>query len=53
VEHSLWAAGILAGLAYGWLYMKTNNLWVPILAHAVTNGMLGLWVLHTGQWTFW
>lgn len=53
VEHTLWLAGILAGLAYGWLYMKSNNLWVPILSHAVTNGMLGLWVLHTGQWTFW
>lgn len=53
VEHALWLAGILAGLAYGWLYMKSNNLWVPILAHAVTNGMLGLWVLHTGQWAFW
>lgn len=52
-EHTLWLAGIVAGLAYGWLYMRSNNLWVPVLAHATTNGMLGLWVLHTGQWSFW
>jgi CAAX prenyl protease-like protein len=52
-EHTLWLAGIVAGLAYGWLYMKSNNLWAPVLAHATTNGMLGLWVLHTGQWRFW
>ncbi len=53
VEHALWLAGIVAGLAYGWLYMKSKNLWVPILAHATTNGLLGLWVLYTGQWRFW
>lgn len=53
VEHTLWLAGIVAGLAYGWLYMKSKNLWAPVLAHATTNGMLGLWVLHTGQWSFW
>ncbi len=52
-EHTLWFAGILAGLAYAWLYRASGSLWPPILAHAVTNGMLGLWVLHTGQWQFW
>lgn len=53
VEHTLWLAGIVAGLVYGWLYMKIKNLWAPVLAHATTNGMLGVWVLHTGQWSFW
>jgi len=52
-EHTLWLAGIVAGLAYGALYMKSKKLWAPVLAHATTNGMLGLWVLHTGQWSFW
>jgi CAAX prenyl protease-like protein len=52
-EHRLWFAGLLAGLAYAWLYKKTGNLWVPILAHAVTNGLLGVYVLKTGAWTFW
>lgn len=53
VEHSLWFAGILAGLAYAWLYRTYGNLWVPITAHATTNLILGLWVLHTGAWQFW
>jgi hypothetical protein len=52
-EHGLWFAGILAGLAYGGLYRRYGNLWVPIAAHAVTNLTLGLWVLHSGMWTFW
>ena len=52
-EHRLWFAGLLAGLAYGWLYKHSGKLWVPILAHAVTNGLLGAYVLATGSWTFW
>jgi CAAX prenyl protease-like protein len=52
-EHRLWFAGLLAGLAYAWLYKKTGNLWVPILAHAVTNGLLGAYVLATGTWSLW
>jgi CAAX prenyl protease-like protein len=53
MEHSLWLAGIIAGLAYSWLYMKSKNLWLPIVAHATTNGLLGIWVLSTKQWQFW
>jgi CAAX prenyl protease-like protein len=53
LEHHLWFAGLLAGLAYGWLYVRTGNLWVPVLAHAVTNLLLGLWILYTGSWRFW
>lgn len=53
LEHNLWFAGLLAGLAYGWLYIRTGNLWYPIIAHATTNGILGLWVIYTGNWQFW
>lgn len=52
-EHGQWAAGILAGLAYGWLYMRSRNLWLAVIAHAVTNAGLGVWVLATGAWHFW
>jgi CAAX prenyl protease-like protein len=52
-EHHLWFAGLLAGLGYGWLYKRSQNLWVPIFAHAVTNGLLGTYVLMTGEWRFW
>lgn len=53
VEHLQWFAGLLAGLAYGWLYIRTRNLWAPIIAHSVTNGGLGAYVVATGRWNFW
>jgi CAAX prenyl protease-like protein len=52
-QHHLWLAGIIAGIVYGGLFVRTGNLWVPIIAHAVTNGALGVWVLASGQWRFW
>jgi CAAX protease family protein len=53
LAHTLWVAAVIAGLAYAWLYLRTGKLWVPIVAHAVTNGVLGVWVVVTGSWTFW
>lgn len=40
IEHHLVAAGFVAGLAYGELYRRTGNLWVVIVAHAITNALL-------------
>jgi len=53
LAHTLWLAAIVAGLAYAWLYRRTGKLWVPILAHAVTNGILGVWVVFSGNWGYW
>ena len=53
LAHTLWLAAIIAGLAYAWLYVRTGKLWVPVIAHAVTNGVLGVWVVRTQQWAFW
>jgi len=53
MEHSLWIAGLIAGLAYGWLYLRTNNLWAPVVAHTVTNAILGVWIVATGNWHLW
>ncbi|GAB2882878.1 hypothetical protein GCM10027046_09060 [Uliginosibacterium flavum] len=52
LEHSLWFAGLLAGLAYAWLYRR-GSLWLAIAAHGVTNLALGVWVVSSGQWQFW
>ena len=35
----------MAGLAYALLYRHTGKLWTAVIAHAVTNGALGLWVV--------
>jgi CAAX prenyl protease-like protein len=53
LAHTLWLAAVIAGLAYALLYVRTGKLWVPIIAHAVTNGALGIWVVATGRWAFW
>lgn len=53
LEHSLWLPGLFAGMVYGELYKTYKNLWVPIFAHAVTNGLLGVWVMSTGNWQYW
>lgn len=53
LEHYLWLAGIMAGAAYNLLLYRTGNLWYPIMAHGVTNFMLGVYVLASAQWRFW
>jgi len=52
-EHSQWLAGLIAGLVYNCIYVRTRNLWMPIISHATTNAALGCWILATKQWQFW
>jgi uncharacterized protein len=53
LAHTLWLAAAIAGLVYALLYVKTGKLWVAVIAHAVTNAALGVWVVMTGHWQFW
>lgn len=53
MEHNLWLAGIMAGLAYNYLLYRTKSIAQCILAHGVTNASLGLYVTTTGSWHFW
>jgi CAAX prenyl protease-like protein len=53
LAHPLWLAAAIAGLAYAMLYRFSGRLWTAVLAHAVTNAMLGVWVVTTRQWQFW
>lgn len=46
-------AAVLTGAIYGWLFVRTKTLLAPIVAHAVTNLALGLYIMKTGQWGFW
>jgi CAAX prenyl protease-like protein len=50
LEHHLWLAGILAGIAFAWLYRRTADLRLVIAAHALTNALLEIWVVRTGNW---
>lgn len=51
--HSDVVAAVAAGLAYGLLYRKTEDLADPIVAHAVTNGLIAVEVLALGHWGRW
>ena len=53
LAHTLWLAAIVAGAVYAWLYIRTGKLWMAVLAHAVTNGALAVWVVITGNWGYW
>jgi len=53
-EHGpYWEVGLAAGIVYNWWMVRTRNLADCILAHAVTNGLLSVYVLMTGQWQYW
>lgn len=51
--HTLWLGAIVAGLAFALLYRRSGKLWTAVIAHAVTNGALGVYVVTTGRWEFW
>ena len=53
LEHHLWLAGIAAGIVYNLLLYRTRNIKSCILAHGITNLLLGIYVLKTGNWHFW
>ena len=35
-----------------WLMLRTRNIWDCVAAHAVTNLLLGAYVVTTGEWQF-
>ena len=36
-----------------WLMIKSRSIWPCVLAHAVTNLLLGFYVIYFGQWALW
>jgi CAAX prenyl protease-like protein len=52
-EHEQWLAGLFCGFAYQGLVLWKKRLGDAIVAHAITNFLLGLWVVGKGAWQFW
>jgi CAAX prenyl protease-like protein len=52
-SHNEWLAGILCGAAYQWLVLRKSRLGDAMTAHAITNFLLGVWVVTHGAWQFW
>ncbi len=52
-SHNEWLPGILCGAAYQWLVIRKNRLGDAMTAHAITNLLLGIYIVRYGAWTFW
>jgi uncharacterized protein len=48
-----WIAALITGALYNWVAYRTKSLTSCVLAHAITNLLLGLWIMKTRQWGFW
>ncbi len=53
LAHHEWLPGILCACAYQGLVLRKKRLGDAMTAHAVTNFLLGLWVVWRGDWKFW
>jgi CAAX prenyl protease-like protein len=48
-----WPAALLCGIIYNFVAVRTGSLGACVLAHAVTNLGLGVYIMTTRQWGFW
>jgi len=53
LSHFEWLAGGVCGLAFQALVIWKKRLGDAMTAHAITNLLLGLWVVWKGAWHFW
>jgi uncharacterized protein len=53
VHGSLAPVALLTGVAYGFLFVRTKSLGSVMLAHGITNLLLGAYVVYTEKWYFW
>jgi CAAX prenyl protease-like protein len=51
--HSDILAGSLAGLFFGLAYLHRRQLIDAVVAHAVTNALLAVYVISFGYWSYW
>jgi CAAX prenyl protease-like protein len=51
--HIQWLTAIVWALMIGLLLLRTKSIGACIVAHAVTNFLLGAYVLWTKEWIFW
>jgi uncharacterized protein len=52
-SHNEWLAGIFCGAAYQWLVLRKSRLGDAMTAHAITNFLLGAWIVWRHAWNFW
>jgi uncharacterized protein len=55
IEHSWpdYPAALAAGFLFNLVAYRSKSLSACVVAHAVTNGLLGLYIMETKHWGFW
>lgn len=53
LSHPEWLVAIVASVAYTLLLRQTRSIFACVVAHAVTNCALGIYVLKTGAYRYW
>ncbi|HEX5227036.1 MAG TPA: exosortase E/protease, VPEID-CTERM system [Bryobacteraceae bacterium] len=48
-----WLAGTIAGMIYAYAMLRRGRIGEAAAAHAVTNALLAVYVLFTGNWQLW
>jgi CAAX prenyl protease-like protein len=48
-----WIPALICGALYNLVAYRTRSLASCVIAHALTNLLLGLWIMQTRQWGFW
>ena len=48
-----WVAAAVTGALYNLVAYRTKSLASCVVAHALTNLLLGVWIMSTKQWGFW
>ncbi len=44
---------LITGVFFGWIAIRTKSLLACVVAHAVTNLLLGIYIMATQQWGYW
>lgn len=53
LSHTEWLSGFITNAIYCLLLLRTRSVFACVVAHAVTNAILGVYVLTTGNWQLW
>ncbi|HML16556.1 MAG TPA: exosortase E/protease, VPEID-CTERM system [Bryobacteraceae bacterium] len=48
-----WLAGMIAGMLYALAMIRKGRIGDAVVAHAVTNALVAIWVLAGGNWQLW
>lgn len=53
LAHPEWLAAAIYAVGIGLMLRKTGSIFACVTAHATTNLLLGIYVLHTHSWVLW